>query len=53
MSSYHSIDYKLTTVKYYLNNLRKTCDIFKCSKSSLNGWVDKYSKTNSLEKKTK
>ena len=53
MSSHHSIDYKLTAVKYYLDNqsYRKTCDIFKCSKSSLNRWVDKYSKTNNLEKK--
>ena len=53
MTSHHSTDYKLTAVKYYLDNLsyRKTCDIFKCSKSSLNRWVEKYSNTNSLERK--
>lgn len=53
MSGHHSIDYKLTAVKYYLDNqsYRKTCDIFKCSKSSLNRWVEKYNKTNNLERK--
>lgn len=53
MSSHHSIDYKTTAVKYYLDNqsYRKTCEIFKCSKTSLNRWVEKYNKTNNLERK--
>ena len=41
MSKHKSEDYKITAVKYYLENdtnyinYTKTCDIFKCSERSL------------------
>ena len=34
MSKHHTEDYKFSAVKYYLDNdidMRKTCDIFRCS----------------------
>ena len=34
MSKHHTEDYKLSAVKYYLDNdidMRETCEIFKCS----------------------
>ena len=37
-----SDDYKISAVKYYLknkDNIRKTCKIFDCSKSSLQRWI--------------
>tara|TARA_A100001015_G_scaffold249064_1_gene286815 strand:+ start:346 stop:570 length:225 start_codon:yes stop_codon:yes gene_type:complete len=36
------MDYKISAVKYYLNNnddIRKSCKIFGCKKSSLHRWV--------------
>ncbi len=41
MSKHKSEDYKITAVKYYLENdtnYTKTCEIFKCSERSLNRW---------------
>ena len=43
--THKSIDYKMSAVKYYLNNnddIRKTCKIFDCKKSSLHRWVKRY-----------
>jgi transposase-like protein len=40
-----SDDYKISAVKYYLknkDNIRKTCKIFDCSKSSLHRWIQTY-----------
>jgi transposase len=53
MSSHHSIDYKKTAINYYLQNksYRKTCEIFNCSKTSLQRWVNKYLTTNNIERK--
>jgi hypothetical protein len=37
----HSDDYKLSAVMYYINHnedLRDTCDIFKCKYQSLHRW---------------
>ena len=42
MSKHKSEDYKITAVKYYLENdtnYTKTCDIFKCSERSLKRWT--------------
>jgi transposase-like protein len=41
----HTEDYKLTVVKYYLDHnedMRDTCDIFKCNFQSLSRWVKTY-----------
>lgn len=50
-----STDYKYSAVQYYINNgdtsLRKTCDIFKCSKYSLARWIKRFIQTNSVENK--
>ena len=49
----HTEDYKLTAVKYYLHHnedMRDTCDIFKCNFQSLARWVKKYKQTEKLVK---
>jgi transposase-like protein len=46
-------DYKITAVKYYLQNddsLDNVCDIFDCKKTSLRRWVMKYKKSKHLER---
>ena len=44
--THKSEDYKISAVKYYLNNkesnIRKTCKIFDCKKSTLQRWVKRY-----------
>ena len=46
MSKHKSKDYKITAVKYYLENdtnYTKTCDIFfKCSERSLKRQIERY-----------
>ena len=45
MSKYKSEDYKITAVKYYLENntnYTKTCYIFKCSERSLKIYIERY-----------
>jgi len=40
-------DYKITTIKYYLQNddsLDEVCNIFHCKKTSLRRWIMKYNK---------
>ena len=40
--THKSEDYKISAVKYYLNNkdnIRKTCKIFDCKKSTLQRWI--------------
>ena len=40
-----SEDYKISAVKYYLknkDNIRKTCKIFDCKKSTLQRWIQRY-----------
>ena len=42
MSKHKSEDYKISAVKYYLNNdvsLDDVCEIFDCPKQSLYRWV--------------
>ena len=50
---HHSNDYKLSAIKYYnkIKSIRKTCDIFNCSKSSLQRWIIKYKSTKSFNRK--
>ena len=43
--SHKSEDYKISAVKYYLknkDNIRKTCKIFDCKKSTLQRWIKRY-----------
>ena len=45
MSKHKSEDYKLSAVKYYLNNdvsLNDVCEIFNCPKQFLYRWVKRY-----------
>jgi transposase len=45
MFKHKSEDYKITAVKYYLENdtnYTKTCEIFKCSERSLKRWIERY-----------
>jgi transposase-like protein len=49
-------DYKLSAVRYYINNdygYDKTCKIFDCKKSSLKRWVQQYKTRKSLIRKPK
>jgi transposase/transposase-like protein len=53
MSSHKSEDYKMTAVKYYLQNdvsMKTVCDIFDCKKQSLSRWIKKYRTKNTLER---
>jgi transposase-like protein len=46
-------DYKITAVKYYLQNddsLDEVCKIFDCKKTSLRRWITKYKKNKNLER---
>ena len=54
MSKHHTEDYKLSAVKYYLDNdidMSETCEIFKCSYVSLYRWVKKYEKQGNIKRK--
>lgn len=56
MPIHKSEDYKITAVKYYLENntnYTKTCNIFKCTERSLKRWIDKYNKTNNVQRNNK
>lgn len=53
MSKHKSEDYKLSAVKYYLNNdvsLYNVCNIFDCSKQSLYRWVKRYEKLEEIKR---
>jgi transposase-like protein len=53
MSKHKSEDYKLSTVKYYLdnnNNQLNTCKIFKCSPRSLMRWIRRYTLEHSIKR---
>lgn len=54
MPKHKSEDYKLSAVKFYLDNnatYAKTCKIFKCSERSLKRWIDRYKKDGNLKRK--
>lgn len=50
---HHSDDYKLSAVNLYLklNSLRKTSEYMKCSKSSLQRWIERYFENGSVSNK--
>ena len=51
-----SDDYKISAVKYYLknkDNIRKTCKIFDCSKSSLERWIQIYNTSKNITRKNR
>ena len=46
-------NYKITTVKYYLENdinYTKTCNIFKCSEKSLKRWIERYEELEEIKR---
>jgi len=53
MSKHKSEDYKITAVKYYLENdtnYTKTCDNFKCSERSLKRWIERYEELEEIKR---
>ena len=53
MSKHKSEDYKITAVKYYLENdtnYTKTCEIFKCSERSLKKWIERYEELEEIKR---
>ena len=54
--THKSEDYKISAVKYYLkhkDNIRKTCKIFNCKKSTLQRWIQMYKTFNNLTRKNR
>jgi transposase len=54
--THKSEDYKISTVKYYLknkDNIRKTCKIFDCKKSTLQRWIQRYNSTKNLTRRNR
>lgn len=54
MPRHHSNDYKHAVVQYYLSNhsdLRKTCEVFKCSHVSLMRWTKRYQRDGTVAPK--
>ena len=53
----HTEDYKISAVKYYLDNnddLRNTCKIFNCKYQSLARWINTYKNNNGkIQRKTR
>jgi len=53
MTKHKTEDYKISAVKYYLNNdkgdgYKKTCKIFDCKKSTLRDWIKRYKTSKNL-----
>ena len=51
--SHKSEDYKLSAVKYYINNdvsMDDVCNIYGCSKPSLYRWINRYENENSIKR---
>jgi transposase-like protein len=49
-------DFKISAVKYYLkkdDKLRQTCEIFGCTKSSLQRWVKRYKTQKNINRKNR
>jgi len=54
--THKSDDYKISAVKYYLknkDNIRKTCKIFDCKKSTLQRWIQRYNSTKNLTRRNR
>ena len=50
------IDYKTSTVQYYLNNnesMDKVCKIFNCKKTTLKVWVHNYQNNKNLTRRNR
>ena len=58
MTKHKTEDYKISAVKYYLNNdkgdgYKKTCKIFDCKKSSLRDWIKLYNTSKNLTRRNR
>ena len=58
MTKHKTEDYKISAVKYYLNNdkgdgYKKTCKIFDCKKSTLRDWIKRYNTSKNLTRKNR
>ena len=58
MTKHKTEDYKISAVKYYLNNDRgdgynKTCKIFDCKKSTLRDWIKRYNTSKNLTRRNR
>jgi len=54
--THKSEDYKISAVKYYLinkDNIRKTCKIFDCKKSTLQRWIQRYKTSKNLTRRNR
>ena len=54
--THKSEDYKISAVKYYLknkDNIRKTCKIFDCKKSTLQPWIKRYKTSKNLTRRNR
>ena len=54
--THKSEDYKISAVKYYLkhkDNIRKTCKIFDCKKSTLQRWIQRYNSNKNLTRRNR
>jgi transposase-like protein/transposase len=54
--SHHSEDYKITAVRYYIDNdtsYAETCRIFRCSERSLKRWIDRYNTEDNVNRKNR
>ena len=58
MTKHKTEDYKISAVKYYLNNDRgdgykKTCKIFDCKKSTLQRWIQRYKTSKNITRRNR
>jgi len=58
MTKHKTEDYKISAVKYYLNNdkgdgYKKTCKIFDCKKSTLRDWIKRYNSSKNLTRRNR
>ena len=54
--THKSEDYKISAVKYYLknkDNIRKTCKIFDCKKSTLQRWIQRYKTSKNITRRNR
>ena len=56
MSKHKSEDYKISAVRYYLENIKtqeEVCNIFKCSIRSLMRWAERYNNDGEIKRYNK
>lgn len=57
MTRHKSNDFKLSAVRYYIQNKNKSlsdvCKIYQCTKPSLARWVNKYKQEKTISRKSK